>query len=169
VFPVTLLGLVIFLVLAEVAVVWHPMISLILVQGATLVRTAVQEVALGGLTLEQLGLPEMVFHQLGTMAEMRLMTPEVAVGALGQQAQTPQALRGAMAEMVRPRLLPARLLLAEAEAVGVVVLLQAQGEQVAEALEQLQLQQTAEPILEVVAVGFTVPATPLGLLAVQVL
>jgi hypothetical protein len=40
---------------------------------------------------------------------------------------------------------------------------------VAEALEQLQLQQTAEPILEVVAVGFTVPATPLGLLAVQVL
>jgi len=111
----------------------------------------------------------MVFHQLGTMAEMRLVKPEVAVGAQEPQEQMRLQTMGAMAEMVRLRLLPARLLLAEAEAVGVVVLLQAQGEQVAEALEQLQLQQTAEPILEVVAVGFTVPATPLGLLAVQVL
>jgi len=63
------------------------MISLMLALGATLVRTAVQEVALGGLTLEQLGLPEMVFHQLGTMAEMRLMKPEVAVGAQEPQEQ----------------------------------------------------------------------------------
>ena len=107
----------------------------------------------------------MVFHQLGTMAEMRLVKPEVAVGAQEPQEQMRLQTMGAMAEMVRLRLLPARLLLMP-EAVGVVVLLQAQGEQGAEALEQLQLQQTAEPILEVVAVGFSKP-TPLGLLAVQ--
>ena len=40
-------------------------------------------------------------------------------------------------------------------------------EQGAGELQQLQLQQTAEPILEVVAVGLTLPATGLAVQAVQ--